>query len=184
MSECIKWEWNDVHGLADDGIDGYVKLPRSLLGRSDISAKAKVVFAYMTSKQAGYQFSSKRIAADMKEGYRSVLAAMNELESAGYLEKQRLADGRMLYALRENYWSLTENEAKECLLETFEDAFKPAVVEYDKVTFEQVKSAIIEIVRDGIIAGESAVDFFNTCMEARLPMNTNTLSKWMIHLKH
>lgn len=178
-----EWEWNDVHGLPNDGSDGYVRFPRSLLKRGDLSAKAKVVFAYMVSQPAGYQFASKRIAADMKEGYRAVLAGINELERAGYVGKTRLADGRMLYELRENYWSLTNDEAKDCLFETFKDAFKPAVVEHKKVTLAEAAGIINKVVNDKELAASHAFEFFSICNEAKLPQNVSTLKKWLVHVK-
>jgi hypothetical protein len=176
-----EWAYNDVFDL--DGDMAYAKLPMEMVHRNDLSCKAKVIFAYMTSKAAGYQFSSKRISDHFKEGYRTVLAGMGELERAGYLEKNRKCDGRMLYELKENYWSLTEQEGRECLFEAFSTAFKPAVVEYEKVTFDEARRAIREHVEDRNIASIETTDFLNSCVSARIPMNTHNLSIWINHIE-
>jgi hypothetical protein len=176
-----EWAYNDVFDL--DGDMAYAKLPMEMVHRNDLSCKAKVIFAYMTSKAAGYQFSSKRISDHFKEGYRTVLAGMGELERAGYLEKHRKCDGRMLYELRENYWSLTEQEGREVMFEAFSDAFKPAVVEYERVTFDDARKAIRPHVASGNIASVETTDFLNSCVSARISMNEKNLATWINHIQ-
>ena len=90
MKQEIEWEYNDVFNLGEDG--EYAKMPLEMVHRNDITCKAKCVFAYMTSKKGGYQFSSKRIAKQVKEGYRTILSGSNERGEAGYVVKQRLCD--------------------------------------------------------------------------------------------
>jgi hypothetical protein len=180
LDEKTKWQYNDGFDLG--GEMAYAKLPIEMVHRNDLSCKAKVIFAYMTSKEAGYQFSSKRISSHFKEGYRTILAGMGELERAGYLEKHRKADGRMLYELRENYWSLTEQEGRECLFEAFSDAFKPAVVEHESVTFDEARKAIREHVGSHNEAGAETTDFLNSCIGARLSMNEYNLGIWINHI--
>jgi len=175
-----EWAYNDQHDL--NGEMAYAKLPMEMVHRNDLSCKAKVIFAYMTSKEAGYQFSSKRISDHFKEGYRTILSGIGELERAGYLEKHRKADGRMLYELRENYWSLTEQEARECLFEASSGAFKPAVVEYERVTFDEARKAIREHVASQNEAGIEAMEFLNACIGARISMDERNLSIWINHI--
>ena len=177
----VEWAYNDQHDL--NGEMAYAKLPMEMVHRNDLSCKAKVIFAYMTSKEAGYQFSSKRISSHFKEGYRTVLAGMGELERAGYLEKHRKCDGRMLYELRENYWSLTEQEGREVLFEAFSDAFKPAVVEHERVTFDEARRAIRGYVENNNTASIETTDFLNSCVSARIPMNEHNLSIWINHIQ-
>ena len=180
LDSRTEWSYNDKHDLS--GEMAYAKLPMEMVHRNDLSCKAKVIFAYMTSKEAGYQFSSKRISSHFKEGYRTILAGMGELERAGYLEKHRKADGRMLYELRENYWSLTEQEGRECLFEAFSAAFKPVVVEHECVTFDEARKAIRGHVGSNGEAGAETTEFLNSCIGARMSMNTNNLDIWINHI--
>ena len=175
----VQWEYNDVFGLGDS----YAKIPLCMIHRNDLSAKAKVVFAYMTCKPGGYQFAAKRIAKHFSEGYRTILSAINELCDKGYAAKKKLANGRMYYQLRENYWSLTEEEAKESLFCGYPDAFKATVEEYESVSFNDVLKEI-----RGYMSGSEAVqwagDYVSSCLAASLPMNTDTFSKWMVHVRN
>lgn len=181
MKQEIEWEYNDVFNL---GEDNYAKMPLEMVHRNDITCKAKCVFAYMTSKKGGYQFSSKRIAKHFKEGYRTILSAIKELVEAGYVVKQRLCDGRMHYELRENYWSLTVEEAKESLFEAFHDAFKPAVREYEKVSMAQARAAIEAEGESKEKAADIAFEFYDSCVEGGMDMNENTLASWIVHVRN
>lgn len=67
-----------------------------------LSLKAKGLFAYLFSKPDGWQFSYERIKKEAKEGRDGILAGLTELEVNGYLERQRLASGRMVYHLKYN----------------------------------------------------------------------------------
>lgn len=180
--DTTEWAYNDVHNLNDDHVE-YAKVPMSLMHRCDISAKAKAVFAYMTSKPANYQFASKRIAKHFKEGYRSILSAISELETAGYITKAKLNDGRMLYELKENYWSLTVVEAKECLMEAFQDAFRRPVRQYDIVPIVDAQKAIYEILGSEKLAWDSALDLAEQCRNAEMSINEKTLESWINHIK-
>jgi len=178
-----KTEWH-YNSDEEDPATEYAKIPLELISRNDISCKAKSMFAYMTSKPKSYQFASKRIQEHFKEGYRSVLSAINELQSAGYIEKRRLCDGRMIYVIKENWWSLTVTEAKELLMESFEDAFKPAVLEYELVTFNEAREAILDKLQGDIPRSyDLASQYGESCLQAAMPMNTNTLSLWMNHVR-
>lgn len=183
MSQEVQWEYNDVFNL--DGGDGdYAKMPLEMMQRSDISCKAKAVFAYMTSKKGGYQFSTKRMSEHFKEGFKAIRGAINELVEAGYIVKQRLCDGRMHYELRENYWSLTVEEAKESLFDAFHDAFKPAVREYEAVTMDEVRAAIQAEGKTKERASEIAFEFYDACAESGMGMNENTLASWIVHVRN
>jgi hypothetical protein len=182
MKKAMKWEYNDVFSLGEGG--DYAKMPLDMVHRNDLTCKAKTVFAYMTSKQGGYQFSSKRIAKHFKEGYRTILSAINELVGAGYVVKQRLCDGRMHYELRENYWSLTVKEAKESLFESSYNAFKPAVRKHKKVSIAQAREAIQAEGQSPEKAADIAFEFYNACVDGGMSMNENTLSSWLVHVRN
>lgn len=183
MKQEIEWEYNDVFGLGDDEAE-CAKMPLEMVCRNDISCKAKAVFAYMTSKPVGYQFATKRMSEHFKEGFKAIRGAINELVEAGYVVKQRLCDGRMHYELRENYWSLTVEEAKESLFEAFHDAFKPAVREYEKVSMAQARAAIEAEGESKEKAADIAFEFYDSCVEGGMDMNENTLASWIVHVRN
>ena len=68
-----------------------------VLVRQDISWKAKGVYAYLFSKPDGWDFSADRIAKEGKESRKTVLTALKELESVGYLNREKLPNGRVVY---------------------------------------------------------------------------------------
>jgi len=78
---------------------GFAQIKNEVLFAKDISLKAKGLFAYIYAKPRDWQFSSARIADEIKEGRKSILGAMKELEDAGYLTRKRLSDGRVKYYL-------------------------------------------------------------------------------------
>lgn len=56
-------------------------MPNALLNQSDISLKAKGLFAYIQSKPDGWDFSSERIANDHTDGRDGIRSALKELEA-------------------------------------------------------------------------------------------------------
>ena len=180
--DTTTWRYNS--GIEEH--EDYAKIPAEMIHRADMSCKAKTVFAYMTSKPSDYQFASKRICKHFKEGYRAVLAAIKELEEFGYLTKERKCDGRMIYALRENWWSLTSSECKEALFDAFPHAFRRTVVEYEPVTFKQAQEAILRELSPSE-EGRSydiASSYAESCNLAELSMNEKTLASWLKHVRN
>lgn len=60
-----------------------------MVNSTEISLKAKGLFAYIQSKPDGWDFSAERIANHIKEGLQSVSSALKELEKSGYLVRQK-----------------------------------------------------------------------------------------------
>lgn len=77
----------------------FTQVPNELLYNPTISFKAKGLWAYMSAKPAGWQFSAKRIAEETKEERKAVLGGLKELAEAGYITAKKLGDGRMEYTL-------------------------------------------------------------------------------------
>lgn len=65
-------------------------VPNNLLNNQKISFKAKGLFAFMQSKPEGWNFSAKMIAFQSKESIDSVSAGLKELESNGFLVRQKV----------------------------------------------------------------------------------------------
>ena len=78
----------------------FTQVANDILNEASVSLSAKGMFAYLFSKPEGWQFSSERIINDHSDGKRAVLSALKELETAGYLTRQRLASGRVLYFMK------------------------------------------------------------------------------------
>ena len=70
--------------------DNYGIAPNSLLNNNKISLKAKGLFVYIQSKPDGWNFSADRIALSHVEGRESIMSALKELETHGYLKRQKI----------------------------------------------------------------------------------------------
>lgn len=75
----------------------FTQVANAVLNDPNISFMAKGIYAYLYSKPDGWDFSEKRIANDAKNSRTSVRTGIQELEDAGYLQRQKLANGRMIY---------------------------------------------------------------------------------------
>ena len=78
----------------------FAQVPNELLCDKNISLKAKGLWAYIQSKPNDYEFSSERIVEETKDGVDSVKSALVELETAGYLIRDRLQSGKVDYTLQ------------------------------------------------------------------------------------
>jgi hypothetical protein len=67
----------------------YATIPNDLVNSTAISLKAKGLFAYIQSKPDGWEFSAERISNQLKEGLPTINSALKELESNGYLKRER-----------------------------------------------------------------------------------------------
>lgn len=77
----------------------FTQVPNNLLYDPDISFKAKGLWAYMSAKPDGWNFSADRIAMETKEERKAILAGLKELSGAGYITAKKLKDGRIEYTL-------------------------------------------------------------------------------------
>lgn len=67
----------------------YATIPNELVNSTEISLKAKGLFAYIQSKPDGWEFSAERISNQLKEGLPTINSALKELELNGYLKRER-----------------------------------------------------------------------------------------------
>lgn len=77
----------------------FTMVANEVLYRSDLSFKAKGMFAYLFSKPEDWDFSGERIVKETKDGRKSVYAALLELQQAGLLKRNRQTTGRMEYVI-------------------------------------------------------------------------------------
>lgn len=75
----------------------FTMVANEVLVRTDLSLKAKGMFAYLFSKPQGWDFAADRIASECKEERKTILSILSELESAGLLKRQKQSDGRVDY---------------------------------------------------------------------------------------
>lgn len=88
----------------------YAGIGNDILQTNRISLKAKGLLGYLISKPEGWDFSSIRIADEIKESKKTIQSILRELESDGLLIRERLANGRILYHVYSSYELLKEPE--------------------------------------------------------------------------
>lgn len=88
----------------------FTQVPNGLLYNPDISFKAKGIWAYMSAKPEGWNFSADRIAEETKEERRSILSGLRELSDNGYITAKKLGSGRIEYTL---HWEVASKKTPE-----------------------------------------------------------------------
>lgn len=88
----------------------FTQVANRVIEDPSLSWKAKGLFSYLYSKPEGWDFSVHRIVKESKDGMQSLLAGIKELEVAGYLDRRRLANGRMEYYIAFEPHSENQNE--------------------------------------------------------------------------
>lgn len=94
----------------------FTQVANEPLNDESISWKAKGIYAYIRSKPDGWDFSAKRMQNDATDGRDGTLSGIKELEDAGYLSRERQADGRVIY---------TPAHSKKPKPENTEEAIEP-----------------------------------------------------------
>ena len=92
----------------------FTQVPNNLLYNPDISFKAKGLWAYMSAKPDGWNFSADRIAEETKEERKAILAGLKELSKNGYITAKKKSDGRIEYTL---HWEVARTSVSEPELE-------------------------------------------------------------------
>jgi len=81
-----------------DGVP-YAQIANEILRHSQLSLKAKGLYAYMYSMADDWNFTASSMAAQLLEGKRSILSALDELKQFGLLEYKKLKSGRGVYTI-------------------------------------------------------------------------------------
>ena len=89
---------------------GFTQITNKVIRDMNLSWKAKGIYSLIFSKPDGWQFSTRRIALESKDGVDSTLSGIQELEHAGYIKRERKNDGRVTYIVLIN--PHTENPYK------------------------------------------------------------------------
>ena len=93
--------------------DRFATTPNALLYNSNISLRAKGLFAYIQGKPDKWNFSAERIALECKEGLQSVRSALRELETFGYLRRLKTKNKKGHWEIDYILHSEPENPADE-----------------------------------------------------------------------
>lgn len=75
----------------------FTQVANSIINDPNISFKAKGIYAYIYSKPDGWDFAVRRMAQETCEERKAIESGIKELEDAGYLKREKLPTGRMLY---------------------------------------------------------------------------------------
>lgn len=67
----------------------FATIPNELLNNEEVSLKAKGLYAFIQSKPEDWDFSVLKIASQLKEGREAVIGALQELETARFLHRQK-----------------------------------------------------------------------------------------------
>lgn len=86
----------------------YAGIGNDVLQTNRISLKAKGLLGYLVSKPEGWNFSSVRIAKEIKESKKTIQSILRELELDGLLKRERKLKGRVLYHVFSSYELLKE----------------------------------------------------------------------------
>lgn len=85
----------------------FTLVANEVLKSSNLSWKAKGLYAYLFSKPDDWDFSSTRMVVESKDGRESIMTGLQELEKHGFLERKRLPNGKMEYTLKYSDKSLS-----------------------------------------------------------------------------
>jgi hypothetical protein len=77
----------------------YTQIPNQVIRDPQLSLKAKGMFCLLISHGEGYAFSSMRLMAESSDGEHATKQTLKELESAGYLQRNKQPSGRCQYVL-------------------------------------------------------------------------------------
>lgn len=78
----------------------FTQVANEVLNDPKLSAKAKGLYAYLYSKPDGWDFAIDRISNDFNDGRKSINNGLHELETNGYLYRERQKTGRVVYLLK------------------------------------------------------------------------------------
>ncbi len=76
-----------------------------------LSFKAKGLYTYLFSKPDDWDFSSNRMILETSDGRKAIMGMLRELEQNGYLQRNKLPNGRMEYILKYSNKSLSPETA-------------------------------------------------------------------------
>jgi hypothetical protein len=89
---------------------GFTQVKNEVLSDPRLSLKAKGLFALLYSKPDNWDFSGDRLTDETSDGRKAIYSALEELEVAGYLVRERNSSGKMDYYV---CWDPTAQKGQE-----------------------------------------------------------------------
>lgn len=90
---------------------GFTTVDNLVLNDTNLSWKAKGLFVYLWSQSDEWDFYETEVVKHSTDGIASLKAGLKELETTGYLKRQRKRDDKG--HLKENEWILSDNPMLE-----------------------------------------------------------------------
>ena len=149
----------------DSVIKGFTQVPNNVLWDSNLSFQAKGLWAYINSKPPNWDFSANRMSNETKEGRKSVLKGLKELEEAGYLFRRKLPSGRVVYKIHPVMYKMPDN-------------YEPPVP-FNECR-EQIQLATGMTSKEAQISAQGLVE---QCSQAQIKRSEKALKAWIIHEK-
>lgn len=145
----------------------YWIVPNDLLNNSNISWKAKWLFAYLQSKPDDWEFAVERMKDDSKDWRDWTNNGLRELEELGYLERNKRQNEKWLWEREytlydevvtekpstekpstDNTWIKKERDTKKDIyIELFDFRLSKDIVVHNKIT-TQIKSKIDTLIKE------------------------------------
>ena len=86
----------------------FTQVSNELLNDTEITLKAKGLYAFMLSKPSNWNFTIKSMSKQLKEGTESIMNALKELKNKGWIIYTKQSDGYGVYELL--YSPKTDNQ--------------------------------------------------------------------------
>ena len=139
----------------------FTMVANEVLSRTDLSLKAKGLYAYLFSKPDDWDFAAERIATECKEERKAVMRTLKELEVAKLLTRVRLKNSRMEYHL---------SYASEPMEELTQQLFAPLILGKMKKGSVVPEPPTAKEIRDSGILTPSPIDGLNDLIEEFKPV--------------
>lgn len=91
----------------------FTQIANEVLNSPDLSFKAKGIYAYMTSKPDGWNFTIRSMAKQVKDGEDGIRSGIKELRDLGFVDYTKHANGTGTYTLRFSMRSPEKNPKRE-----------------------------------------------------------------------
>lgn len=144
-------------------VRGFAQIPNNILWDSQLSLQAKGLWAYIKSKPPNWDFSCARIAQETKEGRKSILKAMKELEQAGYLHRTKLPSGRVVHKIHPQIYKAPLSYEPPISFQDCREAIQSSTGMSDKE------------------AKQSTQQLVSLCQEAQIKRSHTALKSWIHH---
>jgi len=159
----------------------FTQVANEVLYDSNLSAKAKGLYAYLYSKPDGWDFAVDRIIKEFSDGRLSINNGLKELEKEGYLIRERQTTGRVVYILKSQMLKIDIGDIKPFVEKPFVEnrkVRKPQSAKTDTVSNTDIKviKSISNTGKQSLLVQE-VIKLFETVNPACSKMYGNTTQR-------